>query len=402
MNILHITPVYLPFWQYGGPIRSTHLLARGHAAKGHKVDVVTTSTGTPDASSTEVVSRMIDGVTVHYCPARTTRLGILSPQMASIARPIAEKADITHITAVWQPSIISVHRMLRTLKAPYVVSPRGSLSSFSFQHRAWKKWPYYFLFERPIERGASIIHATALLERDELHSLGFRVPIYIIPNACDSSVWFYDPAGRNEWRTSRGINPDEFLIMHAGRVHPKKNISFLAEAAASLPVDAQWRVAVVGPVADRDLPYLKALQKHLPPRRLLIDSGTGDNNLLRGAYSAADCMALPSVSENFGNVVIESLLCQTPVISSPHIGASQFVAAFGGVDILDLNLLLWSQELTNRVQRTNRDRLAQGVRQRIAAMFSEQTVSDQCEAMYRSALQCDTRLVRGVKADPCR
>lgn len=383
MKILHATPLYAPAWRYGGPIRSTHQLTTALIDRGHEVIVVTTGVGTPYEGAEGPVESNVDGVIVVYCPARRSRVGILSPQMAAEVRRIAPGRHVAHLTGVWQPSMIGVQRALRAASVPYVTSPRGALSPYSFTRGSWKKRLYYLLFERRIERQAAAIHVTAPLEERELAALVLGVPIEVIPNSSDADTWAEDAGAAAHWRAARGIGAGEFVVIHAGRIHHKKNLEFLLKAVAGLPSAAHWRAVILGPVADRDRPHLEHLRTLLPANRLIVDPGSGDPRELRVAYAAADVMAIPSLHENFCNIVVESILCRTPVLSSPHVGASQLCASLGGVTTLPLEGPAWTTDLLHRMQADCRQRVPHHVRDAVATRFSPQAVGTAFESLYR-------------------
>jgi len=383
VKILHATPLYAPAWQYGGPVRSTHQVTMALVEQGHEVVVVTTSTGTPHEGAAGPVHDDVDGVRVVYCPARAARVGILSPEMAAEVCRLAPDTNVAHLTGVWQPSMIGVQRALRAAGVPYVTSPRGALSPYSFTRGYVKKRLYYRLFERRIERQAAAIHVTAPIEQHELEALSLAVPIDVIPNSCDANAWFEDRVAAGSWRMARGIGDAECVFMHAGRTHHKKNLEFLLRAAAGLPPAAEWRVVLLGPVADRDRQYLEHLRTLLPQNRLVVDPGSGDPGELRAAYSAADVMTIPSLHENFCNVVIESILCRTPVLSSPHVGASQLCESLGGVTIVPLDRTAWAAELMKFMRPQCRSRLVPDVREAIAKRFSREAVGSAFESLYR-------------------
>jgi glycosyltransferase involved in cell wall biosynthesis len=183
--------------------------------------------------------------------------------------------------------------------------------------------------------------------------------------------------------------------MHVGRIHHKKNLDFLLHAAAGLPATARWRAVLLGPVADRDRAYLEHLRTLLPPHRLVLDPGNGDPRVLRSAYSAADVIAVPSLHENFCNVVVESILSRTPVLSSPHVGASQLCESLGGVTILPLDRPAWTANLLQRMQAECRKRLPFDVRDTIAARFSSEAVGIGFESLYHRVAR---RLPAGAEA----
>ena len=48
MQILHFLPVYVPAWQFGGPILSVSRLCEGLVSQGAQVRVITTNAGLPE------------------------------------------------------------------------------------------------------------------------------------------------------------------------------------------------------------------------------------------------------------------------------------------------------------------------------------------------------------------
>ena len=361
-------------------------MAAGLAVRGHHVTVVTTSCGTPDAASPDVVRRVIDGVNVCYCPWGQGPFGITSRAMREVSKACAEQADVAHVTGVWQPSVRRVYSDLDALSVPYVISPRGALSPYSFRHGWLKKWAYFQLFERGFGRRAAALHATAPLEEAELVRLFPRAPVWVIPNACDPTKWYPDSLAGAAWRQAHGIAGDEIVIAHVGRIHPKKNLDFLGEVATRLPASARWRLVLYGPTAVKDQPYRKALADRFPSGRLVLADGAGDTAETRAAYSGADVLVFPSLHENFGNVLVESLMCGTPVLSSPHVGAAAFFQHAAEVRIVDLEPSAWGRELSARIQSPRTDRShGLGIAE-VALRCSPAAVAAAVESMYRTVL----------------
>ncbi len=384
LSVLHVTPLYAPAWQFGGPVRSTHEITSGLAGRGHRVTVVTTSCGTPDEASPDVVSRVIDGVNVCYCPWGQGPFGLVSRAMRAAAKACAAQADVAHVTGVWQPSVIGVHSDLDALGVPYVSSPRGALSPYSFRQGWLKKLLYFQIFERRFARGATALHATAPMEEAELSRLFPNLAIRVIPNACDPTKWYRDQAAGAAWRERYGISRDEFVLAHVGRIHPKKNLDFLVEVAARLPAAARWRMVFYGPTAAKDQPYRTSLVNRFPPSRLVITDGAGDTAETRAAYCGADVLVFPSLHENFGNVLVESQLCCTPVISSPDVGAAAFLNTTKGVHVLDLDAASWARTLSDRILAGRELNPAEEERTIAVATFSPDVVAEQFESLYLS------------------
>ena len=304
--------------------------------------------------------------------------------MRAAAKTYATQADVAHVTGVWQPSMIGVHSDLDALGVPYVSSPRGALSPYSFRQGWLKKFLYFQIFERRFARGATALHATAPLEEAELSRLFPHLAIRVIPNACDPSKWYRDQAAGTAWRERHGISCDECALVHVGRIHPKKNLDFLVEVAARLPTGARWRIVFYGPSAAKDQPYRTALADRFPPSRLVIADGAGDTGETRAAYSGANVLVFPSLHENFGNVLVESLLCGTPVMSSPNVGAAAFFAGTKGLRVHDLDAAAWADELAGHIVAGRDLHAAEEDRAIAAAIVSPGVVAEQFESLYLS------------------
>jgi glycosyltransferase involved in cell wall biosynthesis len=344
MNILHVTPLYAPAWQFGGVVRSVSMLAEQCAAQGHAVSVITTSIGTPHEDRISPLQEERRGVRVMYYPAVRTPVGIFSNAMTNAAKNALQEVDICHITGVWQPSVLAPGRLCRRIGVPYVTSPRGALSPYSFRDGRLKKTAYYTWFERSLQRGAAAIHATSPLEAHELQALLPTQAVSIIPNICEADRWFRDPDGGLRWRQQHAIAVDAPLFLHVGRIEPKKNLPFLGDVARILPKDAPWRFVLVGPAEPRERLRVQAAFRH-DPDRLLLFPGTGADGALRAIYSSASCMVMPSFHENFGNVVLEALFCGSPVLASPGVGAAHMVSDSPSVNILPLRRECWADAL---------------------------------------------------------
>src|SRR5262249_36820514 len=102
MRLLHITPTYLPATRYGGPIFSVHGLCRALAARGHTVEVFTTSVDGPANSAVPHDQPvMLDGVAVRYFPSNMLRRLYWAPALRQALRRDMRGADAVHLHSVF-------------------------------------------------------------------------------------------------------------------------------------------------------------------------------------------------------------------------------------------------------------------------------------------------------------
>jgi len=112
-------------------------------------------------------------------------------------------------------------------------------------------------------------------------------------------------------------SPEPPLILWVGTVSARKNVHFLLKAAAHFKEPV--RIWFVGPCADGDYFLgLQQLQVRLPRHIEVRFTGEiKDMPRLCRLYSRARLFWFASRSEGMGNVVAESLICGTPVVTLP-------------------------------------------------------------------------------------
>ena len=346
MRILHVTPLYAPAWHFGGVVRSVSTLAEECAVRGVEVSVITTGTGTPHEGKKATQHEVRQGVSVAYCSATPTPIGLMSSAMTRSVEDALQHTDVCHITGVWQPSVLKAARLCHQMGIPYVTSPRGALSPYSFRDGRLKKAAYYACFERSLQRQAAAIHATSPLEQRELCSLLPGANVVVIANICESTRWMPEPERGKQWRNEHGIAADTPLFLHVGRIEPKKNLPFLGEVARLLPRSLPWQFVLVGPAEPAELARVRASFRH-DPRRLTVISGTGSDDVLRAIYSAATCFVMPSFHENFANVIVEAVFCGARVLASRYVGVAEMLPASPRVRILPLDRNVWASVLSD-------------------------------------------------------
>ena len=141
--------------------------------------------------------------------------------------------------------------------------------------------------------------------------------IKILPRGLDTRL--FHPTRRNpSFWTARGAKPGELILLYVGRVSVEKNLDLFAAAhdrarAAGLPV----RAAIVG-----DGVYTKTMQRLLPDA---IFTGYLSGEPLAQAYASADIFVFPSISDTFGNVVIEAQASGLPVVVSDQKGPQELI-----------------------------------------------------------------------------
>jgi glycosyltransferase involved in cell wall biosynthesis len=196
---------------------------------------------------------------------------------------------------------------------PYVVSPRGMLVPELIAGRSRiAKTTWLRLFERRTFRDAAAIHLTSQRELDDARATSMPLPHpVVIPNGIDLVA---RPA----------IPRDSRTILYFGRISWKKRIDRLIEA---LPRIEGARLIVAGNDDEQLTPKLRDLASRAGVSERVEFTGAIEADRKWELLARASIVALPSLSENFGNVVLEALMMETPVAVTPGVGLAPDVAA---------------------------------------------------------------------------
>ena len=216
------------------------------------------------------------------------------------------RIQLIHSHGLWMMPNIIPGNISKKYKIPLVISPRGTLSKWAFQSGSVfiKKIVWNFGQKKCLEN-ASLFHATAFSEYQDIRRLGFKQPVAIIPNGVDiPNNYNYIEKSANKNRT----------LLFLGRIHPKKNVEMLLNAwhriASQYP---DWNLQITGPCHNKYANKLQAKVKSVNIKRVIF-TGTLNGNDKWDAYYKSDVFVLPTHSENFGMSVAESLASATPVI----------------------------------------------------------------------------------------
>jgi glycosyltransferase involved in cell wall biosynthesis len=309
VRLLHVVPTYLPATRYGGPIFAVHGLCRALARRGHEVHVFTTNVDGGGVSAVPLdVPVEMDGVRVHYFPSSLRRLYV-SPSMRRALRREVAAFDVVHLHSVFLWPTWAAARAAKRARVPYLVSPRGMLVPELVARKSrWAKRAWIALVERRNLAHASAIHFTARREWDDAARLGVPLPSpFVVPNGIDLPPLVREPR-------------DERLLLFLGRVNWKKGLDRLIDAMRG--VDA--RLVIAGPDEEGYATTLRARGHERIEFRGPV-AGEEKESLLRRAAA----LVLPSLSENFGNVVLEAMANATPVVVTPEVGLAADVEAAG-------------------------------------------------------------------------
>ncbi len=205
----------------------------------------------------------------------------------------------------------------------------------------------------------------------------------------------FQPAPRSAARRRLGLPDDAVVLLFVGRIQPLKAPDVLLRAAARLLADRpelRRRLVVAcvgGPSGNgRAHPELLAnLAAHLGITDVLRLAPPAPQDELADWYRAADVTVVPSYSESFGLVALESQACGTPVCAASVGGLRTAVHdGVSGLLVEGHNPADWADALRRFVDLPAwRDRLAAGSRGH-AARFGWDHTARRLAEVYTDAM----------------
>lgn len=225
-----------------------------------------------------------------------------------------EPADVLH--ANYWLSGVAAHRLKHELELP-LVSTFHTLARVKAE--TGDPEPQARIdAEADVVACSDVITANSVVEMQELitHYRADAGRIEVVPPGVDHA--FFSPGSRRGARQALGLG-DEPVLLFVGRIQPLKGVDVAVEALAGLR-DRRARMLIVGGSSGMEGDdYVAEVHK------LIADHGLSEritmvppqpHHVLSTYYRAADLTIVPSRSESFGLVALESAACGTPVVAS--------------------------------------------------------------------------------------
>lgn len=242
---------------------------------------------------------------VHYVPEYNPFKGSWRKRVTEMMEEV--RPDIVHVNCCWMPACAVVQHIAQKHGYKVVLTPHGMLEPWIIKRHYWtRKVPALLLYQKAAVRKADCIQSTAESECDNLLKLGYNKNIKVVRLGIDAD----GIEMKRSWKKTR-------QILFLSRVHVKKGINFLIEAAAVLRSELLgYKILVAG---EGDADYVAEM------KRMIADNGLQDIvQLVGGVYGdekwrlfqTSDFFVLPTHSENFGLAIAESLASGTPVITT--------------------------------------------------------------------------------------
>ncbi len=290
--------------KHGGPSRSVLGLASGLAGIGHTVGLLST---VPNGDGVSKIDGKLD-----------TRIFVREwPQSFCPSEPLRHHLftsgyEVVHHHGLWLRTLHYARRAAAKTSAPLVISPRGMMSDWAWNHHRFKKsLAAQWIHPRAFATAAGW-HVTSDEEAKDIRRLGFKQPVCVAPNGVSPPSASEETASVAHWRDTRPALPGHRVALFYSRLHAKKRVLELIDLWLSVS-RGDWVLLIVGIPEEYKVSQLETyVLRQGGGGRVFVHDGTD----APPPYAIASLFLLPSHSENFGLVVAESLARGVPVLTT--------------------------------------------------------------------------------------
>lgn len=308
MHIAFVTETWPP--QVNGVALTVRTLALGLAARGHRVEVVRPGKHGSDGKVELIFAR---GAPLPRYPG----LQVGMPQGGELRRRWCERRPDAVYVATEGLLGISAMRAANNLQIPTVTGFHTRFHDYASHYGVGLLAPLVRSRLMQFHRRAqmTLVPTRALL--DELSEAGIR-RVRKLRRGVDTGL--FTPARRESaLRRSWGVHDDAPVMLCVGRLAAEKGLGLALQAFRAL----QARIPAARMVLVGDGPQRGALAEAYPD---VIFAGIRHGEELAAHYASADVFLFPSLTETFGNVVLEAMASGLAVVAFDKAAAQEHVA----------------------------------------------------------------------------
>jgi glycosyltransferase involved in cell wall biosynthesis len=346
-RVLAMSAGFEPGFRGGGPIRSVAAIVD---TVSDKTDLCVITRDRDLASSSpypDLSGRWIRRGRSRVFYLDTHRFG----QWLRLRRELsAIRFDLLYVNSLWDPlfTLIPIVAMkLGIIRARAVlIAPRGELSPGALSLKNKKKRLFWTWWGRLLKRTDVVWHASS---DDEARQIRAVVPRARVEVNVDQVSLPYDalPAKGSEGCAS---------LVFIGRISPVKNLDLVLLTLRGLSKPVKFDI--YGPLEDADY-WLKCQSfiRQFPSHVQVKYRGELAPSEVRATFSNYDAFILPTLGENFGHVIAESLSASCPVVCSDKTTWTRVLERGGGAIVGDLTAVGLGKELERIAAMTPGERL---------------------------------------------
>ena len=308
-DILILAPYYLPGFKGGGPIRSISNLVH---TLGNELNfkIITSNRDLGDSIAYEKAQNEV------WTKVGMAEVYYVTPEKFNFRylRKIIQSTqyDFIYLNSFFNTNFSVIPILLRRMGIipykPIIVAPRGEFSPGALKIKKFKKELFIESTKLVGLHNKVIWHATSEEEKTDIKQIyGEEVPVRVAQNLPN----IFENKEDQKKEKKRG----ELKLVFLSRITEKKNLkgalTFLKGITGNITFD------IYGPIENQN--YWSACRniiESLPNNVQVNYMGQVNNNKVHLLFSNYNAFLFPTFGENYGHVIVESLLAGCPVIIS--------------------------------------------------------------------------------------
>lgn len=239
------------------------------------------------------------------------------------------KPDLIHVVTPFNVGMCGL-KIAKDMDIPLVASYHTNFSQYLKYYNLQVLDEWLWGFVRWFHNQCLVNYCPSKDTRQNLLKHGIN-NVEIWGRGIDSKL--YNPKNRSETLRERYNINDKLVLLYVGRLAPEKDIHVLIDAFTILNERYKDKIHLIitgsGPV-----------EEELRERKIDNITFTGylKGTKLAEIYASSDIFVFPSVTETFGNVVLEAMASGLPVVASMEGGVSEnLIDGYNGLEALSKN-----------------------------------------------------------------
>lgn len=244
------------------------------------------------------------------------------------------------------------------------------------------QWLYDATFLKYLASSTSLCIAKTSHAKDYLLKKKFNKEIVVVPIGLD--VQKFSDQTTIDWKSKLNLDENIDILLYVGRIESRRNIQFLIEVFMEVFKVSRAYLILAGDGPDKCLCERKVNESNM--RKYIKFIGQVPQSHIISLYKTASLFLLPSAYEIYGMVVLESMYCGVPVISSATAGAMSIITdKTDGVIIEDFRVDIWKREIVSLLNNHElRKRYASNAKEKVGNSLTWSVLAQYYADIYKN------------------
>jgi glycosyltransferase involved in cell wall biosynthesis len=294
---------FYPAYKAGGPIKSVFNIV-SVLKDSHEIRIVTSAYDLDGTPVDQVHDKLIqqEGYAIIYLTKGN--------QQSETVKAIADEfmPDFIYLNSVFSINFAILPLFWFKAKFKTIIAPRGMLGAGALKIKSLKKRIFLFLGKRFLFYEKLMWHASTELEAKEIRAIiGKKTAVFIAQNVSSPVA---NRSQLNAIKESGRLN-----LVFLSRISEKKNLLFLVEMLSQQP-DLNVTLDIYGPIEDTV--YWGKCNALVVKDNRIKYVGVVQPNKITEVLQHYHFSILPTVHENYGHSIAESITSLVPVLVSKN------------------------------------------------------------------------------------